>query len=219
MITVACVFVRGHVPFTSEYVLKLRSMVARHLPQEHRFVCLTDRPSLFRNSSVNTVEVPSPSLGTFAWWRKLNLFDSQIEELQSGRCMYLDLDTLIFNSLVPILDFNAGFALAPDDAPNFKGKGGRVTVKKFNSSVMVWNGGEQNDLYDEFKLSVTNRLWGDQDWIGERKPEAVAMPLAWFPRLSQCPDGPTHEAKVLLCKKPKNADAARAIPWVKEAWV
>lgn len=219
MITVSCVFVNGHVPFTKDYVTRLRSMVARHLSMEHRFVCLTDRPSYFKGTDICTVEIPPPTTGVFAWWRKLHLFDSSIKELQSGRCMYLDLDTLVLKSLDEIANFNAEFALVPDDAPNFHGKELRVTVKKFNSSVMVWNGGEHNDLFKDFRVSISRRLWGDQDWVGERKPEAVTMPKEWFPRLSQCLDGPTSEARVLLCKKPKNTEAARTIPWVKEVWV
>lgn len=220
MVTVACLYVRGHVPFTPEYVIKLRSMVTRHLTRKHTFVCLTDRPSQFKNTGVKTIPVPPPTYGTFAWWRKLFLFNPAIGELQFGRCLYLDLDTLIFNSLDPIVDFNSDLSLIPDDAPNFKGKGRRLTVKKFNSSVMVWDGGRHNDLFYDFDFDVTERLWGDQDWIGEKKPGAVTMPIEWFPRLSQCGiDGPPESAKVILCKKPKNADAARSIPWVREAWV
>jgi hypothetical protein len=45
------------------------------------------------------------------------------------------------------------------------------------------------------------------------------MPLAWFPRVSQIEDGPVPaDAKVVLCKKPKNVIAARRWPWVQEAW-
>lgn len=218
MITVSCVFVHGHVAFTREYVLRLRQMVARHLSREHRFVCLTDRPHQFRDTDIETVEISPPTYGVFAWWRKLHLFDASVKQLQEDRCLYLDLDTLVLRPLEEIIDFPAAFALVPDDAPNFKGKGPRLTVKKFNSSVMVWNGGEQNALFNDFRVAVSRRLWGDQDWIGEQSKTAVAMPVEWFPRVSQCVAGPPDQARVVLCKKPKNYEAAKTIPWVKEAW-
>lgn len=217
-LTVSCVFVNGHVPFTKNYVTTLRSMVARILSVPHEFLCLTDRPHLFKNEGISTVEIPSPAYGVFAWWRKLHLFDPSIPQLQSGRCLYLDLDTLVIKDLDQIALLREPMALVADDAPSFHGKGARVTVKRFNSSVMVWDGGKYNSLFTDFKVSVSRRLWGDQDWIGERLGDAVAMPKEWFPRLSQCMVGPTPEAKVVLCKKPKNSEAIKSIPWVKKAW-
>jgi hypothetical protein len=92
-------------------------------------------------------------------------------------------------------------------------------VKRFNSSVMVWDAGTQNHIYDRFLPGVPLRLWGDQDWIGEQCPDAEAMPVAWFPRLSELNGTrPSVEAKVVLAKKPKNIIAAKMMPWFKEAW-
>ena len=52
MTTVACVFVRGHVPFTAEYVTRLAAMVKRWMDRPYQFVCLTDSPE----SVTNTVQ-------------------------------------------------------------------------------------------------------------------------------------------------------------------
>jgi hypothetical protein len=193
-------------------------MVARYLSRDHSFVCLTDKPHQFKDTDIKAVEISRPMYGMFGWWSKLHLFDDSIAELQSGRCMYLDLDTLVLKTLDVVVDYPSPFALVPDDAPNFRGKMGRLTVKKFNSSVMVWNGGEQNALYNDFRVAVSHRLWGDQDWIGEKVPTADRMPLEWFPRVSQCIAAPPPAARVVLCKKPKNYEAAKEIPWVREAW-
>jgi hypothetical protein len=219
---ISCVWVQGNVPYGAEYVRRLKSMVERHAGTEHDFVCLTDRPKLLRSSNIATIEIPTPPSGVFGWWSKLWVFSPYNPLFTAGRrCVNLDLDIVILDSLLPIIEYKGVFAIVPDDAPNFHGKGSRVTVKKYNSSVMVWNGGEQSDLFTEFNYGVTKRLWGDQDWIGERRPHSVGlMPLEWFPRLSQCEEErPPSEAKVLLCKKPKPELAVTRYPWVREAWV
>jgi hypothetical protein len=213
MTTVVCVWVRGHVPFTAEYVTRLYGMVDRWIDRPFRFVCLTDRPEKLP-SRISTVRIVPPR-GCKAWWTKVQLFrpTTSIE----GRVLYLDLDTLIVGPLAPILDYPAPFALAPH-AGMFQGQDGLAVVKRFNSSVMVWNAGEQAALYDSWTPIVAKRLFGDQDFIGEQCPEAAAMPAAWFPRISavQPPFGP--DAKVVLVKKPKNIEAAKRWPWFREAW-
>ena len=58
----------------------------------------------------------------------------------------------------------------------------------------------------------------DQDWIGEQCSTAPAMPAAWFPRLSVAREQWGDEAKVVLCKTPKNIDAARMWNWFDVMW-
>lgn len=66
-----------------EYVAKLRSMVARHLKQAHRFVCLR------------------LDIGLQGWWNKVALFrPGQFE----GRVLYLDLDTVITGPLDELVE-------------------------------------------------------------------------------------------------------------------
>lgn len=218
-LTVACVLVRGHVGFTPDYAIRLRNMASRALPA-HRFVCLTDQPESL--PGMETIRITPPA-GVYAWWAKVELFNPVHDALQCGRILYMDLDVLIVDRLQPIVDFTSGFAIVPDAAPNFIGKGGLKVVKRYNSSVMCWEGGAHNDLYVDWRPDVARRLWGDQDWIGERLPDASKMPLRWFPRLSQVTsrgrvDDMMRDAKVILCKKPKNVDAAKRWPWFREAW-
>lgn len=216
-LTVACVWVQGHVPYSKEYVTRLASMTRRFLTREHRFVCLTDRPWLFADDSrIECIPIVKPPR-VYAWWAKLELFNPA-HELR-GRVLYLDLDTLIVASLEDVVDVPADLALAPH-AGQFNGKEGKSVVKRFNSSVMVWTAGTCDTLFTEWRPAVADRLWGDQDWIGERRPDADAMPLDWFPRLSSAearPPFPAH-ARVILCKKPKNVEAASRWPWFREAW-
>lgn len=214
MISVCCVFVKANVPYTVEYVAKLRAMVQKHLARPHRFVCLTDRPEILPRG-VESVHV-SLSAGSMGWWAKLSLF-APIG--LSDRILYLDLDTVIVDALDPIVDFPAPFALIPD-AGTFKPKTSHQVVKRFNSSVMVWDRGVNARLFDTFDAKADpRRYWGDQDLIGDRMPEAATMPLEWFPRLSALKEhAPVPPVKVVLAKVPKNHVAADLYPWFGNAW-
>ena len=207
---VACVFVRGYVGYTADYVTRLRSMVARHLRRPHKFVCLTDQPATMNSQGVEFLVVASPDY-KFPWWAKIHLFGSRVSEL-ADRFVYLDLDSLVVDDLAPIADYPSKFALVPHSG-KFEGKAGKQVVKRFNSSVMVWDRGQGADVFYGCSPAVQSRLWGDQDWIGEVYPGADAMPLEWFPRLSEISTDRSFsvppEAKVVLCKKPKNDAAAR----------
>lgn len=215
--TVCCVFVQGEYPYTAEYVTRLYAMVTRWIDRPFRFVCLTDRPWLFA-PPIETIVVSK--LAGFAPWTKLELFNPI--RAWKGRVLYLDLDTLIVAPLKPIIDAPADFAITADPT-NKKNRTrdsfGRAIVRRFNSSVMVWNGGTQTDLYTRWTPEVSERLSGDQDWIGERKPNAVTLPRDWFPRLSELGGQPAvSPAKVVLSKVPKNHIAAEQYPWFADLW-
>lgn len=215
-LTVACVWVRGNVPFTAEYVTRLRQMVRSRLNRQYRFVCLTDRPEEL--PQVNTIKI-DPLTGCAGWWNKIQLF-SPANEFQ-GRVLYLDLDVLIPGSLDEIVDYPANFALVPH-AGTFVGRKGLRVIKAYNSSVMVWNASERSlrQIFTMWRPHETKTLWGDQDWIaailGTRER---TMPLEWFPRLSEVKAPPwPSTARVILCKRPKNHEATRLHPWFDGEW-
>ena len=213
-ITVVSVFVKGHVPFTPVYVTKLESMVRRALPG-CRFVCLTDRADELPDG-IETIQA-KPVRGMYGWWAKVQLFNSELP--LAGRVLYLDLDVLVVGDLDAVVNFPAKFALVPDGAPLFKPRDGKRCVKRFNSSVMVWNHREQSKIYSQWSPKEAEVLWGDQDWIGQCCPEATAMPSEWFPRLSDVKQPPwSDKARVILCKKPKNSEAMKVMPWFKQVW-
>jgi hypothetical protein len=221
-LTVACVWVRGEYPYGAEYVERLHGMCTRHLDRPFTFVCLTDRPELLREPVVAVRVAKLPGL---APWTKLELFNPARQ--WPGRVLYLDLDSLVVAGLAPIVDAPAPFALTDDPASAHRPRAidayGRAIVRRFNSSVMAWDGGTQAHLYERFTPAVADRLSGDQDWIGERAPSAHALPRWWFPRLSELlrQPGPPPQfgrARVVLAKQPKNAVAAATWPWFREAW-
>jgi len=217
-LTVACVFVQGEYPYTVEYVTRLRAMVTRWIDRPFRFVCLTDRP----DEMPDGVEaIPVKKLAGFAPWTKLELFNPLRQ--WSDRILYLDLDSLIVAPLVPIVDFPATFAITADPpraGQRPKDSFGHAIVRRFNSSVMVWDGGTMTSLYTDWTPAVVHRLSGDQDYIGQLCPEAATMPRTWFPRISELgTEPPAEPAKIVLAKVPKNHIVAKELPWVREVWV
>lgn len=231
-VTVACVWVKRNVPYSADYVTRLLSMVGRHIDRSFEFVCFTDRPTELPHAIRTLPAFAWPNLA--GWWTKLELFNPA--HRLGERILYLDLDTIVVGDLASIIDFQdlrlddsdpnapSAFALAPPGG-SFKPKGFK-TVRRFNSSVMVWTPSvEMAKLYTDFEPRFATEsyqggapLWGDQDWIGVRAKRADVMPQVWFPRLSEItgPDDPRY--KVVLCKKPKNHEAAKELPWVAEAW-
>jgi hypothetical protein len=214
--TVACVWVRGQVPYGVEYVERLAAMVRRRLPQPHRFVCFTDRP---REVPIGVAPIAITPLARAGWWSKLELFNPG--HGLTDRVLYLDLDVLVVGDLAPILEFPAAFATLHDDGSTFQPRLPHRVLKRFNSSVMVFDGGVYPDLWIEWHLGVADRLWGDQDWLAERHPEAATLPPAWCPRLSAfaATGIVPPAARVVLAKKPKNHIAAGQWPWFRDLWM
>jgi hypothetical protein len=213
MFTLACLWVRGHVPFGVEYVERLKSMAERFAGGPFKMVCLTDRPGEVPDDVDPIIIKPLPDVK--AWWNKIFLFHQAMRF--RGRVVYLDLDVLLVKSIKPIVEYPEFFTIAPH-AGTFNGSGGLAVVKKFNSSVMAWDAGARSSIFELWNPEVAKRLWGDQDWIGELLPGAATMPLAWFPRLSEVRPPWSEEAKIVLCKKPKNHDAVKSFPWFAEWW-
>lgn len=215
-LTVTCLFLEGEYPYTVDYVTRLKAMVQRWTDRPHRFVCLTDRPWLLPNiETIAVAKLPN----CFAYWTKLDLFNPA--RAWTGRMLYLDLDTLIVAPLAHIINYDADFALTSDPeraGQKTQDRFGRAIVRRFNSSVMVWDGGTQTHLYKRWSPDVAKRLSGDQDWIGEQATDAAGMPREWFPRLSEVTSPPFGEAKVMLSKHPKNHVAATQCHWFEPLW-
>jgi len=157
-----------------DYVEKLRNMVSRHLTIDYEFVCLTDEPKPIEG--VRTIYQRNAGY-TRGWWHKVHMFDPDLP--LSGRILYFDLDVIIHKNIdkiaqhrsdtfLGIRDFNRKFH------PNWK---------NLNSSVLAWNFGTQNHLWETFKNGSAKamRLHGDQDYIWkETKGSIKFFPDNWI---------------------------------------
>lgn len=221
-LTVACVFVQGPYPYTAEYVYRLERMVRRHLERPFHFVCLTDRPELLPGIKTIRIDASLGSPESFGYWTKLRLFDPSVG--LTGRVLYLDLDVLVVSDLEEIVSRPSSFSITEDQlslerAPVGIDRYGRIVVRNFNSSVMAFTAGRGFEaLFTEWRPEVSKHLSTDQDWIALRYPNADSMPCEWFPRIGRVQPPWPPEAKVVLCKKPKNHEAVLRWPELEQWW-
>ena len=220
MITIACVYWKGKFRgreklYSVRWVKRLRNMVSRNLPIPHRFVCLSN------------VEVPCeriPLLHNWpGYWSKIELFRPGIFE---DRVLYLDLDLVVLESLIPLINYSSTpFTIMAKKQHGTKHKEGKIIITKYNSSVMVFDPGAADKLYEKLDEKVIEKYWGDQDYIADRLPLLDTFPLRWIQKLKDCPNGiPNKDMKIALCmlgrdKPGKNIQAAKEYKWVKELWI
>jgi len=222
--TVAAVWVKGPVRYTADYVVRLERMVRRHLARPFRFVCLTDQPELLPDH-IETIRITAAQgvmPHSCGYWAKVELFKPG-RFVAGARVLFIDLDSLVVGPLEPILDAPAPFVTTEDvfiheRAHLDKDRYGHTLIRRFQGSVYCWDGGTHTDLYTAWSPSVAFRLSTDQDWLAERHPDALALPFAWFPRISREQPPWRPDAKIVFVKKPKPHDAIQKWPWFDEAW-
>lgn len=148
-LTVACVEWGNYLQRGTEYVQKLRSMVARHLSAPHRFVCLTD--ALAPRDRVESIAVTPGRVG---WWNKVELFRPG---LFAGRVVAFDLDTVIVGSLDELAATKGTVHLTDWGWP----------ANMYGNAIMVWDAGEHEEIWTRYTPAVAQRLRGDNDWMYE----------------------------------------------------
>src|SRR3990172_3475193 len=125
MLTVACVLSPGPT-YNRSHVERLEVMVAQHMRQPYRFVCVDD----------------SPFPG---YWAKVSLFQPG---RFTGRVLYLDLDVTVVGTLDELAYYPYPFAAIRD----------YQYPLQINSSVMAWDAGVSDCVYDDFMPDAMESL-------------------------------------------------------------
>jgi hypothetical protein len=117
MISVVCwMWNNGFRTFLPEHVNVLQRMVSRHLPREHRFVCVTDETKGF-SAGVEVVQTPAPAriAGELkspegprfpSCYRRLWTFSEEARVL-GDVVLLIDIDLVVTASLAPLFDFRS----------------------------------------------------------------------------------------------------------------
>lgn len=173
---VACV--RTGTRYSVDYVHRLKAMVARHLPVEHEFVCLTDRPEDLEGTGIRTVLVITDDImpGQLrGWWNKMVLFR---EDWRHGEpSVYFDLDTVVCGDLAPLASLQVQFGICA----NFTRAAGNLTWPcRYGSCVMVLGRDFGNAVWRDFvnehpKIMARAGHHGDQKAIEELIPAATIL--------------------------------------------
>ena len=154
--------------YISQYANVLYNMVKRHTTLPFEFHCITDNPTGL-DSHIKTIKLPNdPWLKT--WWSKLWMFGSHLP-LQ-GNILYFDLDVIIFRNIDNLFTHNPGKFMIIRDFNRCRIKDWKLC----NSSVMRWQTGTMNFLWDDFKIRHTQIMQsnhGDQDYITARANDQI----------------------------------------------
>ena len=197
-ITVICV--RTGKKYGIGYVAALRDMVAEHLTQPHRFVCLTNQPE--RLDGVEFIDISRFDLP--GWWAKMLVFNRPI--VGSGKIIFIDLDIIIVNSLDPLVNLDVDFSICRNFTRLRQCKSGRVTWPCFYSScVMILGDGFWREIWPIFwsdrhrHIKIAGRL-GDQTTIQNIYPTAPylqnKLPNGYFLHYSDFTAGPDEPAPI-----------------------
>jgi hypothetical protein len=119
MLTIVMVNANNYLGRGEEYVARLKAGVSRNLTIPHTFRVLN--------------EDDSPP-GVDGWWTKISIFQPGRFH---GRCLFIDLDTVIVGSLDDIADYRGDFAMVRDwYHPQFK-----------TSSLMAWDARKADHIH------------------------------------------------------------------------
>ena len=149
--------------YVSKYANVLYSMCKRHITVPYEFHCITENPKGL-DSHIKTIELPNdPWIKT--WWSKLWMFGAHFP-LQ-GNILYFDLDVIIHKNIDILFTHNPEKFMIIRDFNRCRMKDWTLA----NSSVMRWQTGTMNYLWDEYKANpgkVMGSHPGDQDWITKK---------------------------------------------------
>lgn len=220
--------------FAPVHVNVLQRMFARHLPEAHRFVCITDYKDGF-DPAVEVMSTPSaaqavghlrsPEGGRFpSCYRRLWMFSDEARCL-GERVLLVDIDLVVVNDLRPIFDRKEDFVgWRPfRDWGNQLRFGGGIYLLTPGTRTHVWTdfdgapaiararqagfrGSDQAWL--SYKLGPTEPYWGRESGIYSVRDFRLD--------LDKCP----ADARLIQCNGPVKPWMAggQQVAWIKENW-
>lgn len=161
--------------FGPETVNILASMVRRHYPHPHRFICVTDNTDGIDTSRVEVLpdwrdyaSLPSPHGDKNpSCYRRLRMFHPDAAQWFGPRFVSLDLDVVITGDLTPLWN-------RPEDIVLW-GETNKRPGSHYNGSMILLRAGSRPQVWTDFDpikspvRSVAAKAWGsDQGWISCR---------------------------------------------------
>lgn len=215
----------GRGKFDEKYVAILAASVARNLSQPYRFVCFTDSPRKLPDG-VAQIRIPNLELllvrGCFA---RLRLFDPAVQQkLGADRILNIDLDTVITDSIDPLIDRPEPFVIMQG--------GNAANPCPLNGALMMLRAGAHSEVWSDFTIDAARQTQyyefpDDQGWLWAKVPDAagwecgpssgvyVFRKTAWGNR----DDGSLPQgARLVTFNGSRSPDKFKHLPWVKENW-
>ena len=168
--------------YGADYVNVLYRAVRDHLDAPFRFVCLTDNAEGI-DAEVETFPIPDMGLGQheyrFGGWPKLSVFKPNLYGLK-GRCLFIDLDSIIVGDLKPMLEKEGGICVIRERrrfADFF-----RKWKKNGATFVFTFELGTQQHLYEKFVGSpeeATANFRSEQRFVTAYAEDMRFWPALW----------------------------------------
>lgn len=124
--------------FTAGHVVKMQSMLSRHLSVPHRIVCITDRPQDLP-PGMTPAKMPPVLDWDVKGLRRMWLYSAAAGKL-GDRLLQLDLDVILTDSIDPIVNRPEPFVIWKSES-NFKDKWA------YNATVMLITPGAKDDVW------------------------------------------------------------------------
>lgn len=136
--------------YPAPYVNVLYQAVRANLSGDLRFVCLTD-DAVGLDPAIDHFPIPDMGLSAFNWnkggWAKLSVFKETLYDI-TGRCLFLDLDSVITGSLDDLFDYPGDVAVI-DTSPNWNSLGGDAAPMA-GTGVFTFTVGQFPEIFDRF---------------------------------------------------------------------
>lgn len=177
--SISVVCFKWHAPgyrckFDSTHVNTLRDMVARHYPDQHRFICVTDDPQGIADGIEKLriwndyANVPNPTGGGRpSCYRRLKLFAPDIGDFLGERIVWLDLDAVVCGDLRPLWN-------RPEDVVLWRNP---QNLWPYNGAMGMLTAGARPRVWTDFDPKTSPALTesvgyrgSDQAWLSYRIP-------------------------------------------------
>lgn len=174
MKSIVCFLWGGNRDFRPEHVNVLANMVARHLPEPHRFICITSATKGF-SDRVEVLSTPpaSEALGHLrtperahfpSCYRRLWMFSEEAKVL-GDRVLLVDIDLVVVNDLRPIFNM-------PQEFVGWRPYRDWGAPMRFGGGIYLLSPGTRTKVWDDFKgpssiaeARAAGFRGSDQAWI------------------------------------------------------
>lgn len=227
MLTIVCFLWRDPsyrygLRYSHEHVNRLRNMVARHLAQPHRFVCVTDQPDGIE-AGIEIIPLWPDYRGMGGTWTRVKLFSTAMRDILGERFVLMDLDCVVTGPLDPLFETDDEFVTTRSSNP----------ASIYNTGFFLLRAGSRPQVFERFTpeqalaaISVDG-MWeqgwvslvlggGEQTWGPEHGVYEYGRHVARG-NGGKLPDG----ARVVFFSGPHDPSlaACRAkSPWIAEHW-
>lgn len=169
--------------YPADYVNVLYSACRKHLSGPFRFVCFTD-VSAGLDPAIDVLPIPVLPLRPQDWfagaWPKLGVFGADLHGL-SGRCLFIDLDSVICGPLDPFFDL-PGQLVVLDGGENWRPGSGGSAPPLVATGVFAFTAGTLGHIVSEFArdpVTHVERYRLEQAFVGAMVPDVNFWPRPW----------------------------------------